>query len=333
MTLICVDDYKRGTRDMKLSIIVPVFNLENYIAATLDSLLSIRVSYEYEIVVINDGSTDKSESVIRDYQKKHNQIVLYTIDNQGVSNARNVGISKASGEYITFVDGDDTVESDFFEKAVQELDRGGYDFVQGNYTTIDGDKRFYYQHADKDMEICDQKTILELFFSPCKKIHNTVWGKVFRAEVAQSVIFDRTLVVAEDQKYVFDVLCRAKKIKIMKDQCINYYLRNSSAIHTMNPKKIEDQLAVFTYCKQHVSYPEIKVFIEWNELLTLLNLYYHYTKLKDYRSDEVRKEIIKYELEPIKPYLDKKTIVILNLIKYSRFIYDLYIWHFSRYKI
>ena len=105
---------------MKLSIIVPVYNLEDYIAATLDSLLSIHFSSNYEIVVINDGSTDGSESVIRDYQQKQSRIVLYSIKNQGVSNARNVGISKATGEYITFVDGDDTVEPDFFEKAVHE---------------------------------------------------------------------------------------------------------------------------------------------------------------------------------------------------------------------
>lgn len=318
---------------MKLSIIVPVYNLENYIAATLDSLLSIRFSADYEILVINDGSTDKSESVIRGYQQKHSQIVLYTIENQGVSNARNLGLSKAKGEYITFVDGDDTVEPDFFEKAVQELEKGGYDFVQGNYTTIDGDKQFYYQHTDEDMELCDKKTILELFFSPGKKIHNTVWGKVFRAEVVQSVLFDRTLVVAEDQKYVFDVLCSAKKIKIMKEQCVSYYLRNTSAIHTMNQKKIEDQLAVFEYCKNRVTYTEIKVFIEWHELRTLLNLYFHYTKLKDNRSDEVRKAILQLNLEPMKSYLDRKTILIVKLLKYSRILYDVYIWNFSRYKI
>ena len=67
---------------MKLSIIVPVYNLENYIATTLESLLSIRFSSNYEIVVINDGFTDKSESVIRDYQQKYGQIILYSFVNQ-----------------------------------------------------------------------------------------------------------------------------------------------------------------------------------------------------------------------------------------------------------
>ena len=164
---------------MKLSIIVPVYNLEDYIAATLDSLLSIHFSSNYEIVVINDGSTDGSESVIRDYQQKQSRIVLYSIKNQGVSNARNVGISKATGEYITFVDGDDTVEPDFFEKAVQELDRDGYDFVQGNFRIIDSSNASYMQFVSEDTVISEREIMLDKLFGLEKLIHNAVWGKVY----------------------------------------------------------------------------------------------------------------------------------------------------------
>ena len=225
---------------MKLSIIVPVYNLERYIAATLESLLSIRFSYEYEIVVINDGSEDKSEAVIKKYQHKHSNIVLYTIENQGVSTARNLGVKNARGQYITFVDGDDTVESDFFEKAVRELDSGRYDFVQGNFITINCCRKLNSQFSDVDVEISDTKSILELFFSPRKIIHNTVWGKVFCADIAKNTFFDSSISVSEDQKYIFDIICKAKRIKIMKEQAINYYLRDSSVIHTMDTKKFND---------------------------------------------------------------------------------------------
>ena len=312
---------------MKLSIIVPVYNLENYIAATLDSLLSIRISADYEILVINDGSTDKSESVIRGYQQKHSQIVLYTIENQGVSNARNFGLSKAKGEYITFVDGDDTVEPDFFERAVFELDSGG------NYVTLDNGKVFYYQYSDKDMEFCDKKTMLESYFEPNrKKIHNTVWGKVFRAEAVQGVTFDMALAVSEDQKYVFDVICGAKKIKVLKELCINYYLRDSSAIHTMDTKKYDDQLTVLAYCKERVPYPEIKAYIEWHELITLLNLYFCATKHRNPCADEVRKAILNLNLKSIRPYLDGKKMVVLTLLRHARMLYNIYIRCFSRYQ-
>ena len=149
---------------MKLSVIVPVYNLENYIATTLESLLSIRFSFDYEIIVINDGSVDGSESIIHDYQKKYGQITLYFIEHQGVSIARNLGLSKARGVYIIFVDGDDTVEPDFFEKAIQELDEGGYDFVQGNHRRIDGYNISYDQFVSKDMVITEKDIMHEKLF-------------------------------------------------------------------------------------------------------------------------------------------------------------------------
>lgn len=307
---------------MKLSIIVPVYNLENYIATTLESLLSIHFSSDYEIVVINDGSMDRSESIIRDYQQKHSQIVLYTIENQGVSNARNLGIARARGMYITFLDGDDTVEPDFFEKAVQELDRGEYDFVQGNYTIIDCNRKLHSQYVDKDMEICDNKYMMELFFAPDKKIHNSVWGKVFCAETIRGVVFDKTLSIAEDQKFIFDILCISKKIKLLKDESVKYYFRDSSAIHSMNEKKIAGQLAVLAYCKKHVSYPEIKAFIQRHELLVLLNMYAMIT-MNGGDNGECYKRLCELDVNPIRDSLNYYTRFKVFLIKHARFIYDL----------
>ena len=234
---------------MKLSIIVPVYNLENYIATTLDSLLSICFSDEYEIIVINDGSMDGSESVIHDYQQKYSQIVLYSIENQGVSNARNVAISKASGEYITFVDGDDTVEPDFFEKAVQELDRGGYDFVQGNYRRIDGDNTSYDQFVSEDVVITEKDIMHEKLFGLEKLIHNHVWGKVFRAEIIKDTLFDRTIKIGEDLKFVFDVIEKSKKIKLLSCVGYNYIQRNTSAMHVADINRYIDTLKVLSYCK------------------------------------------------------------------------------------
>ena len=151
---------------MKLSIIVPVYNLENYISRTLDSLLAIRFSHDYEIIVVNDGSTDASEAIIRDYQQKTDKIRLFTIENGGVSNARNVGIGYARGQYITFMDGDDTVEPDFYERAVAELDSGGYDFVQANFREIYEDHVVPHILAEQDMEITDRRQIMEGYLCP-----------------------------------------------------------------------------------------------------------------------------------------------------------------------
>lgn len=307
---------------MKLSIIVPVYNLENYIAATLESLLSIRFSFDFEIIVINDGSTDGSESVIRDYQQKQSQIILYTIENQGVSNARNIGISSARGEYITFVDGDDTVEPDFFERAVQELDGGGYDFVQGNYRIIDGHNTSYEQFVSEDMIITEKEIMLEKLFGLEKIIYNTVWGKVYRAKIIKDTLFDRAIKIAEDQKFVFDVIEKSKKIKLLS--CVGYYYlqRNTSAMHEVNINRDIDRLKILSYCKNRVGNNSILQSIERHELLAFLDMYSVIVR-NGGDSRECYERICKWDIKPIWYNFSNKERLKIFLIKHARFIYDL----------
>ena len=307
---------------MKLSIIVPVYNLENYIATTLESLLSIHFSSDYEIVVINDGSRDGSESVIRDYQQKYSQIVLYSIKNQGVSNARNVGISKATGEYITFVDGDDTVEPDFFEKAVQELDNGGYDFVQGNYQIIEPNNVYFKQRVEIDEVIADRAVMLNRFLGMPKQIHNNCWGKVFRTELAKNVQFDRSLKVSEDQKYICDVIIKADKIKLMSDLCYHYYQRNSSAMHSMSTEKCRNRLEVLEYCQTFVSDDAVVANINKNKCKALLSMYI--TALRNQEDTSmIYSKISELDFSEFSSLLDWRTKFHILLLCRARNLYDM----------
>lgn len=309
---------------MKLSIIVPVYNLENYIAAALESLLSIRFSFDFEIIVINDGSTDGSESVIRDYQQKQSQIKLYTIQNQGVSNARNIGISSARGEYITFVDGDDTVDPDFFERAVQELDGGGYDFVQGNYRIIDGDNTSYEQFVSEDVVITEKDIMHEKLFGLEQVIHNHVWGKVFRAEIIKDTLFDRTIKIGEDLKFVFDVIEKSKKIKLLSCVGYNYIQRNTSAMHVADINRYIDDLNVFSYCRNNISNKNILLYIERRELLALLDMY-AMIAMNGGDNRECYERICKWDIKPIWYNFSNIERLKIFLIKHARFIYDLII--------
>ena len=306
---------------MKLSIIVPVYNLENYIATTLESLLSIRFSSDYEIIVINDGSKDGSESVIRGYQRIHDQIVLYSIENQGVSNARNFGISKATGEYITFVDGDDTVEPEFFEKAVQELDKGGYDFVQGNIQIEGMNRSWFLQYVETDEVIADRSVMLEKFLGPQKLIHNNACGMVFRADVVRKIQFDKTLHIAEDQKFVCDVLMNTNRVKLLSALCYHYYQRAGSAIHNMSMNQKRDQLEVLDYCSTFVSDETLKANIELRKFHVLLDMYITLTKNREDNSG-IYNEINKLNLDRFFPCLDIKMRIHAILLCKARKIYD-----------
>ena len=111
---------------LRLSIVIPVYNLEGYISETLDSCLEQNIPHsDYEIICINDGSTDNSESVILGYAERYPNIRLFTQENAGVSAARNLGISLAEGRYIWFVDGDDIIVSNCLSEILSMLEKGG----------------------------------------------------------------------------------------------------------------------------------------------------------------------------------------------------------------
>ena len=103
---------------MKYSFIVPVYNTEKYLKKCLDSLVN-QTYDDFEIIIVNDGSTDNSKSIIDEYKKKNKNIVVINQENQGLSMARNNGVKKASGDYIIFVDSDDYVE----EKLLEEINK------------------------------------------------------------------------------------------------------------------------------------------------------------------------------------------------------------------
>ncbi len=109
-------------KEKLISVIVPAYNVENYIRRCLDSLVS--QTYEnLEIIVVNDGSTDRTGEIIEEYTERYpDKVMLYTRENQGQAEARNFGISKASGDYIGFVDSDDFVSTKMYELMYREAE-------------------------------------------------------------------------------------------------------------------------------------------------------------------------------------------------------------------
>ena len=107
--------------NIDLSIIVPVFNVEDYLKRALDSILKQSSSINYEIVLIDDGSSDNSGAICDEYQNNFSNVCVRHIENNGVSEARNLGISLSRGNYLFFMDPDDFVSGDFFEKIFPNL--------------------------------------------------------------------------------------------------------------------------------------------------------------------------------------------------------------------
>ena len=309
---------------MKLSIIVPAYNIEEYISLTLDSLTAIHFLEDYEILVINDGSTDRTAEIVREYQEQNRSVCLYTIENGGVSNARNYGMKHAKGEYISFLDGDDTVDPYFFEIAITELDNNNYAFVQGNYLVVDSYGEYKQQFVEDDVEITNRQEMINFFFGKEKKIHNAVWGKVYRKSAVGDVLFEMNRAVAEDQKFVFDIINRATSIKLINHIGVYYVQRQTSAMHVFNINKERDKYDVLEYCKKRISDSKIIKYIEQQQIDILFEIYWSCVKTENALAKSVRNELMQYDLK--KCYrMSKKRRILLTMFQYAPWILNLYI--------
>lgn len=136
----------------KISIVVPVYNAEKYLSECLNSILEQSYT-NYEIILINDGSTDNSLEVCRSFANRDKRIILINDTNHGVSHARNVALSKATGEWVTFIDSDDWIEKDYLSTLVYyATNKGDIDVVAANFF-------FNYEDGTEKKSICSRKEI------------------------------------------------------------------------------------------------------------------------------------------------------------------------------
>lgn len=128
---------KINNSNVDLSIIVPVYNAEIYLKKCLDSLINQNTHYKYEIICVNDGSSDNSLNILSEYKN----IILINQDNKGISNARNIGLNSSMGKYVSFVDNDDYVDNNYVQKLLDAAYEYDADYVKCGYKVIDNNKK------------------------------------------------------------------------------------------------------------------------------------------------------------------------------------------------
>lgn len=167
----------------KVSVIVPVYNVEKYLKRCLDSLINQTLS-DIDIICINDGSKDSSLQILEQYAQKDSRIVIYSQENSGLSVARNTGLEHASGEYIGFVDSDDWVDLDFYEKLYNSAKNNNADIAVADFIREHPNKK------PKRLKLKEEKiyTTPEDKFMICK-VHREgcVWNKIYRTEFIKSI--------------------------------------------------------------------------------------------------------------------------------------------------
>ena len=179
----------------KITVIVPVYNVENYLDKCLDSLVN-QTYKNLEIIVINDGSTDNSGIICQEYAQKDNRIVYIEKENGGQSEARNMGLDRITGSYVTFVDSDDWVELNYVENLYKKITEYQADIAVGNYYSFNEAEGMYYFHIFGDSyyeKVYDNVSIFEnLYESQEMKSFAliSVWGKLYKADLFKQLRFD-----------------------------------------------------------------------------------------------------------------------------------------------
>ena len=227
-----------------VTVIIPFFNARHYIRGCLDKLSKQDLDRPFEILMVNDASTDRGEEIIKNYRLKNLQ--LHTLElNSGPAAARNIGLKFSKGEYIFFLDVDDSIEANTLSTLYNEASKGSFDFVFCDSKWIENSKNqrsnIYSYESDKIIENSELSKIMKArIFDP--KFKGGVLGckaKLIKRSLIQTnnIFFEEKLRYLEDEIFLWNVLAHVNRAKYIHKQFYNYYVHpniNTSVIEGLN---------------------------------------------------------------------------------------------------
>lgn len=254
----------------KISIIVPVYNTENQIRYCLDSILN-QTYKNLEIIVVDDGTKDNAGIIAEEYSKKDDRIIVIHQENQGLSAARNAGLSVATGDYISFVDSDDVLKIDFYEYMIDVLKKEDYpEIVQASFLRIDEDNIENVENILEENEPEEEiKTMSNI--EALEKLYGAdqleyvkfvvVWNKIYKKELYSSLRFPKGR-NHEDEYTTYKAIYAAKRIAYSNRLVYGYIQTKKSIMRVgISQKRIDDTLEayrqVYSYFKEN-NLPEIE---------------------------------------------------------------------------
>lgn len=266
----------------KVSVIVPVYNVEKYIRKCLDSLVNQTLK-EIDIILVDDGSTDSSASIIKEYEDKYENIKYYKKDNGGLSDARNYGMQYANGKYIAFLDADDYVDISLYQTMYEKAKKEDSDIVDCN---------FYWTYRNKNKKDIGKK--YEGKKEMLEKGRVVAWNKLYKKELLDeaNIQFPKGLIY-EDVEFFYKLIPYVQRVSFVKTPLIYYIQRKTSIANTQNEKNKDIFTVlenVILYYKQKNLYDTYKEELEYTYMrLLLCSSLKRITKIKDIK---IRKELL-----------------------------------------
>lgn len=208
-----------------ISVIVPIYNVEKYLARCVDSIVN-QTYKNLEIILVDDGSPDRCPQMCDDYAEKDSRIKVVHKKNGGLSDARNAGIAVATGEYISFIDSDDYVSDDFFECLLDVINKENSDIAECSVVKFYEDNRFDEFSDDLSVKTYDTQDAMSALIAE-NPFHQHVWNKLYKTELVKDIPY-AVGKLNEDEFWTYQVFGRANKVARLNKTMYYYFQRNSS---------------------------------------------------------------------------------------------------------
>lgn len=275
----------------KISVIVPVYKVEEYLHRCVDSILSQSFT-DFELILVDDGSPDNCGKICDEYAQKDSRVRVFHKPNGGVSSARNLGLDNAKGEWITFIDSDDYVEPGFL--IIPSTIRG--DLLIQNYKVLYDNG--YTKKTEFINEFISETQILDYLGSHIvERIFRVPWAKFFKREIIvnNGIVFTEGIRIGEDTLFLLDYLCHIKSIQPLSTSSYIYRKENIDVVRKY-ALSARESVEIFRFLV--LKYENLKIY-SIDFLLFIFTLYYsliypqNYESLKYWSEDPIVKRIYK----------------------------------------
>lgn len=225
-----------------ISVIIPIFNLEDYLSRCFDSLIA-QDNHDFEVIMVNDGSLDRSEVICRKYELKDDRFRLYNKVNGGVSSARNLGLQHANGEWVVFVDGDDIVDRKYLTMPdnLNEID-----VIEKSYYIKSQDSILLSNDINEDTTLYTNKNVLKYYAEHIQSNSASLWNKIIRKNIIGDQRFDETKAMGEDFLFFLSIISKINIYYRMSQGSYCYIRRETSASKTIDADQINRAKILFS---------------------------------------------------------------------------------------
>lgn len=300
-----------------LSIIIPVYNVEEYIEECLNSILAQKNMNDVEIICIDDGSTDNSGNICDKYEKKDKRFKVFHKKNEGIAVTRNFGLSKSKGEYIAWIDSDDYITSNWYS-SIEPLLKERIDIIFFDYIVSSNKKikkiKYYSESKYIDKKFFLQELVLD------EKMKSQLWHKIFKRKLMKNIVFP-DLEVMEDYAVLPDIILKSDTIYYLSKELYVYKIRKNSLTTETN---FEKTYIYYINAKKRYEYlMNKKIYIsKLGYLKYALSTYIQFLKLKEeYNNISKRNKFVECKLELDR---NKKNILYIKCNKMLKIKFILY---------